>query len=50
MARHLACLVGMHKWARKITEDGGRYRECARCRKVDEGGAAPPGWGVAAGG
>jgi hypothetical protein len=50
MRRRWLCRVGWHKWVLQATEDGDRYHECARCRKVDSRGTAPPGTSFIAGG
>ena len=49
MAKPLLCLFGLHKWAVRSAEDGGRYRECVRCQKVDDWLKPPPESGLAGG-
>jgi len=49
MGKPLTCRVGWHKWSIRFAEDGGRYRECTRCQKVDDRTKPPPGTGFAAG-
>ena len=46
MAKHVACLVGWHKWRVRSTEDGTRFRQCVRCLKEDSGVKMSPdaGW------
>ena len=46
MAKHLLCLVGMHKWIKRVNDSGQSYLTCARCGKHDDnaGSAAPLGW------
>jgi hypothetical protein len=42
-AKPLICRFGWHKWARRSTEDGSPYMECARCQTVDDRTPPPPG-------
>ena len=35
MARPLLCLIGWHKWHRKVNDAGQSYAQCARCGKED---------------
>ena len=48
MAKAWSCRLGWHKWVRRSTEDGSKYRACAHCEKVDDRG--PPAPGTMAGG
>ncbi len=53
MLKTLLCKMNLrHDWHIQTTDDGGRYRRCARCGKYQEGGsgrngnwAAPLGMG-----
>ena len=51
MAAKLLCRLRWHKWKKMRTQEGDRYRQCARCgRQADiQGGsggwAAPGGFG-----
>lgn len=38
MEKRLRCLLGMHKWERKLTEDNQPYRACVHCGAEDVGG------------
>lgn len=43
----LACRFGWHKWVTRSTEDGTRYRQCARCGKdADPGNPHPAAGGL----
>jgi hypothetical protein len=42
VARSLRCLIGWHKWAKRLADDGATYLVCRRCGK--EGDAAPRQW------
>lgn len=35
MAKRLRCLIGMHEWRRRMTEDNQPYRACAHCGVED---------------
>jgi hypothetical protein len=40
--RPLLCRLNLHhEWKRRTTEDGARFRQCARCRKDDSRGSGP---------
>jgi hypothetical protein len=36
MSKSIACRLGWHKWVTRATEDGGRFKQCARCATMDE--------------
>jgi len=38
MGKRLRCLLGMHTWKRKLTEDNQPYRACVHCGAEDTGG------------
>ncbi|ACL40847.1 hypothetical protein Achl_2883 [Pseudarthrobacter chlorophenolicus A6] len=45
----LLCKLNIrHEWHLKHAEDGRRYKECQRCRRIDDWGGswthAPAGW------
>lgn len=49
-AKGFRCRLNIHHWIWRSTEDGGRYRLCARCEKEDfrvgdprDGSGVPPG-------
>jgi len=46
MAKHVLCLIGMHKWSKRVNDSGQGYLTCVRCAKHDDnaGGSAPLGW------
>jgi hypothetical protein len=46
MTRDMRCLVGWHKWVKRVNDSGQAYLVCRRCQKQDdnEGAAAPLGW------
>jgi hypothetical protein len=33
--KSLRCTFGMHTWAKRTNDEGGRYLECVRCGKED---------------
>ena len=37
VGKPLPCRLGWHKWVVKRTADNKRFRQCARCRKDDDG-------------
>jgi hypothetical protein len=37
MGKRLRCLLGMHTWKRKLTEDNQPYRACVQCGAEDVG-------------
>jgi hypothetical protein len=42
MGKAMSCRLGWHKWATRSTEDGGRFRQCTRCAKIDDRAKLPP--------
>lgn len=43
MASSLRCLIGWHKWTKRLADDGATSLVCLRCGR--EGDAAPRQWG-----
>ena len=33
--KSLRCRFGMHQWAKRTNDEGGRFLECVRCGKED---------------
>jgi hypothetical protein len=42
MSMSMSCRLGWHRFVTRSTEDGGRFRQCARCDKVDDRAKLPP--------
>ncbi|MFC7533724.1 hypothetical protein [Actinoplanes sp. GCM10030250] len=47
MSKPLRCRLGLHKWTKRFTDDGGRFKECTRCQAVETHTQSPPGGGFA---
>jgi hypothetical protein len=48
MGKKLLCYLGLHRYVRHRTADGGWYKECRRCGKFQDAGPGrvgrQPGW------